>query len=258
MKLRVMTFNIHKGIGGIDRKYRPDRTAELIAHYGPDIALLQEVDENVKRSEFHRQVDILGEALAMRHRGFGPNVKVARGRYGNAILSRWPLTNVINVDLTLKPKKARGALYAKCRVRKGKRSRTVVIFNMHLGLAGFERKIQLKRLIAKFDFHGSTPMILGGDFNDVWGTLGKKILAPVGFVRAGRLLNTFPAYLPTRPLDGIHVRGEVEVVRCFRSRMALAKRASDHLPLIADLWLPRPGRTEAKQRRRQSKPRLHR
>ena len=242
MKLRVLCWNIHKGIGGVDRRYRPERTVELIAHYGPDIALLQEVDENVKRSEFHRQVDILGEALAMRHRGYGPNVKVARGRYGNAILSRWPLTDVKNIDLTIKPKKKRGALYAKCRVRRGKRTRTVVFFNMHLGLAGFERKIQLRRLISRFDFHGTTPIILGGDFNDVWGTLGKKILEPVGFRRAGRLMNTFPAYLPTRPLDGIHVRGDVDVRKCFRSRMKLARAASDHLPLIADLWLPRPGR----------------
>jgi endonuclease/exonuclease/phosphatase family metal-dependent hydrolase len=216
MRLRVMTWNIHKGIGGVDRRYRPERIIELIAHYGPDIVLAQEVDENVKRSAFHRQVDTLGEALAMRHRGYGPNVKVARGRYGNAILSRWPVRDVRNIDLTIKPKKARGALYAKVRVRKGRRSRTVVLFNMHLGLAGFERKIQLRRLIDKFE--------------------------PAGFHQAGGLVNTFPAYLPTRPLDGIHVRGEVKVERCFRSRLKLARSASDHLPLIADLKLPRRSR----------------
>ncbi|MHC4958446.1 MAG: endonuclease/exonuclease/phosphatase family protein [Planctomycetota bacterium] len=242
MKLRVMTWNIHKGIGGVDRRYKPERIIELIAHYGPDIVLAQEVDENVKRSAFHRQVDTLGEALAMRHRGYGPNVNVARGRYGNAILSRWPVKDIRNIDLTLKPKKARGALYAKVRVRQGRRSRTVVLFNMHLGLAGFERKIQLRRLIDMFDFHGNTPMILGGDFNDVWGTLGRKILAPAGFRQAGGLVNTFPAYLPTRPLDGIHVRGEVQVERCFRSRLKLARAASDHLPLIADLNIPKRSR----------------
>jgi len=237
MELRVLTWNVHKCIGGIDRRYRPDRVIAIIDHYSPDLALLQEVDEGVARSSFHRQVDFLGEALGMRHRAYGPNVRVGLGQYGNAILSRWPLRDVHNHDLTLGPKKRRGALYARCRLRRGKRSRTVAIYNLHLGLAGFERKIQLRRLLGDFDHNVRTPIILGGDFNDVWGTLGRKLLAPAGFQRAGQLLHTYPAFLPVRPLDGIHVRGDIRVRHLARSRMRLAREASDHLPLVADLEL---------------------
>jgi len=31
MKLRVLSYNIHKCIGGLDRRYRPERIVETIA-----------------------------------------------------------------------------------------------------------------------------------------------------------------------------------------------------------------------------------
>jgi endonuclease/exonuclease/phosphatase family metal-dependent hydrolase len=105
VKLRVLSWNIHRGIGGVDRRYRPERVIEVIAHYEPDLVLLQEVDDGVPRSRLDRQIDLLGDALGLRHRTYGPNVRLRRGRYGNATLSRWPLGDVRNVDLTIKPKK---------------------------------------------------------------------------------------------------------------------------------------------------------
>lgn len=239
MKLRVLTWNIHKGIGGVDRRYRPERIVEVIAHYRPDVVLLQEVDEDAHRSRFDRQVDLFADAIGLRHRCFGPNVRLRRrGRYGNATLSRWPLSEITNIDLTIPPKKRRGVLYARCRVRRGRRTRTLALFNLHLGLAGFERRVQLKRFMQSHPFrrfHHKTPVVVGGDFNDLWGTLGRRFLEPVGFTRAGSMLNTYPAVLPVRPLDGVYVRGDIENARAFRSRMKLAEEASDHLPLIADL-----------------------
>ena len=103
-----------------------------------------------------------------------------------------------------------------------------------------ERSIQMRRFLSShpFDhFRSDTPLLVGGDFNDLWGTLGRRFLAPAGFRRAGEIVNTYPSFLPARPLDGLHVRGDVEVHRCFRSRMKLAREASDHLPLVADLVL---------------------
>lgn len=237
MRLRVLTWNIHKAIGGVDRRYRPDRVAEVLHHYQPDLVLLQEVDEGVRRSEFHRQVDLFGEACGFPHRKFGPNVRVRQGRYGNATLSRWPIRNSDNVDLTIPPKKRRGALYTRIRIRRDSGSRTIKVFNLHLGLAGYERKRQLRNFLASQPFarlHQRTPVVVGGDFNDVWGSLGEKLLGPAGFLRAGGLIHTYPAFLPVRPLDGLWVRGDIQPERCFRSRLGLAREASDHLPLVAD------------------------
>ena len=62
MQFRLLTYNIHKGIGGVDRRYRPERIVEVVAHYQPDIVCLQEVDEGVKRSQFHQQAELLADA----------------------------------------------------------------------------------------------------------------------------------------------------------------------------------------------------
>jgi endonuclease/exonuclease/phosphatase family metal-dependent hydrolase len=71
----------------------------------------------------------------------------------------------------------------------------------------------------------------------VWGTLGRKLLTPAGFRGLPRPIRTFPAFAPMRALDAIYLRGPVQFIRVFRSRLSLAKHASDHLPLIADLEL---------------------
>jgi endonuclease/exonuclease/phosphatase family metal-dependent hydrolase len=243
VRVRVLTYNIHKCIGGLDRRYDPERIRETIAHYEPDVVMLQEVDQAALRSDGDRQVDLLGDLLGLRHRTYFPNVTVRRGgAYGNAILSRFPLTDTRNIDLTIPPKKRRSVLHARFRMRlpragaKGTNTRTVHVYNMHLGLSGIERKRQLRMFLESHPFVGfdqRTPVIVAGDFNDVWGTLG-KLLEPAGF-SGGRPTPTFPAYAPVRALDSIYVRGDVRLTHVYRSRLEVAKRASDHLPLIADL-----------------------
>lgn len=242
MRLRVITYNVHKCIGGIDRRYVPERISETIAHYDPDIVLLQEVDTSASRSNGDHQHQLLGDLLDMRYRTFFPNVTLRRGgAYGNAILSRYPLTETRNIDVTIPPKKRRSVLHARYRVRLRRRhTRTLHVFNMHLGLSGMERKVQLRRFMDSHPFaglHPETPVLVAGDFNDVYGTLGPKLLAPAGFRSVGHVIPTFPAYAPVRALDGIYVRGQLEIEHVFRSRLGLAKRASDHLPLIADLQI---------------------
>lgn len=244
MRIRILTYNVHKCIGGVDRRYVPERVGEIIAHYGPDLAMLQEVTSGMKRSLQHRQVDLLASHLGMRHRAYVPNVRYPRGgEYGNAVLGRHPIVHLGNIDLTIPLKKRRGALHVSTQLRcpgPGGRRVTIHLFNLHLGLSGFERKMQLRRFLLSQPFAGLTdrsPIVVAGDFNDVWGTLGRKLLVPAGFRGLRRPIRTFPAFAPVRALDSIYLRGPIEFVRVFRSRLALAKHASDHLPLIADLEL---------------------
>lgn len=241
MQLRVLTYNIHKCIGGVDRRYQPERIRDTIAHYAPDLALLQEVDHLVPRSNHDRQVDVLGDLLGYRHRTYFANVRVrGGGEYGNAILSRFPLTHAHNIDVTVGRRKRRSVLHARYRVRLpgARHTRTVHVFNMHLGLSGGERKIQLQRFLDSHPFNGfheQTPVIVAGDLNDVWGTLGPKLLLPAGFRRMPQVLRTFPSYAPMRALDAIYVRGSAHIVKIQRAGVAVARQASDHLPLIADI-----------------------
>ena len=105
MRLRVVTWNIHKGIGGIDRLYRLERVIAALRALSPDLALLQEVSDDFPRSRFHDQAEMLSEALGMRHMAFHPEHRFDMGGYGNAILSRWPLYDVHHIDLTIGRKK---------------------------------------------------------------------------------------------------------------------------------------------------------
>ncbi|TVP98258.1 MAG: endonuclease [Planctomycetaceae bacterium] len=240
MAFRLLTYNIHKGIGGVDRRYDLGRVTETIGHYEPDFVFLQEVDDGVPRSRFERQVDAIADAIGMAHRAFQANVKLTRGHYGNAILSRHPLRHLWDIDLSIPLKKRRRALIAKAHVRIDGHDRSVVLSNLHLGLAGFERALQLRRLLASDPLRHvrrDTPVLIGGDLNDVWGSLGKKFLAPHGFQCATGKSRTFPAFRPVRSLDAIYFRGGVGLESAFVGHTAVAKQASDHLPLVADFTI---------------------
>ena len=243
MHLRLLTYNIHKGIGGLDRRYRPERVSAVLEHYSPDLVLLQEVDDGARRSQRDRQVDLFGQALGMPHRTFFPNVQVrGGGTYGNAMLSRFPIAAARNIDLTYPGRKHRSALYAAVNVPtpQGGRPRTVHTFNLHLGLAGFERTWQLMRFFNDQPFARlaqRAPVVVGGDFNDVWGRLGRSFFEPTGFHVPQRPARTFPAWAPVRALDAVYVRGNVRVLHLFRSHLREARFASDHLPLYAELEL---------------------
>ncbi|HEX2689892.1 MAG TPA: endonuclease/exonuclease/phosphatase family protein [Kofleriaceae bacterium] len=240
MRLRALSYNIHKCIGGIDRRYDPSRIVEVIRALDVDIAMLQEVDGGAARSNRDHQVDLLGEELGLRYRTWFPNVEVrGGGQYGNAILSRYPIIESTNIDLSVRFKKRRSVLHAVLRVRHDDVDRTIHLYNMHLGLARYERRLQLRMFLDSHPFqhlHHDTPVVVGGDLNDVYGGLG-ALLAPAGFRGIERRPPTFPAWGPLRALDAIFVRGKMDFMRLARSDTELARRASDHRPLFADVRL---------------------
>ncbi len=241
LNLRVVSWNVHKCTGGLDRRYDPLRVAKVLAAAEPDIVLLQEVAQNGSRYRFERQVDVLGDLLGLPHRSYFVNVRFGsrRGEYGNAILTRAHIVSTENVDLTLPRRKARSVLHTELRLALPTGgTRTLHAFNLHLGLGEKERREQLRRLLASRPMHAihlRTPTIVAGDFNDVYGTLGRRLLEPEGFRGPGRPLRTFPAWAPVRALDSFYVRGDCEVLAVTRPRTKGARTASDHLPLIAGL-----------------------
>jgi endonuclease/exonuclease/phosphatase family metal-dependent hydrolase len=258
MKLRVLSYNIHKCIGGLDRRYDPGRVAEVIHKLDADIVMLQEVDAGVPRSNHDKQVDRLGDELGLRHRTWFPNVEVrGGGHYGNAILSRFPLIESTNIDLTWRFKKKRSVLHGVVRVRHDDVDRTIHLYNMHLGLAGFERRHQLRTFLDSHPFstlHNDTPVVVGGDLNDVYHGLS-ELLSPAGFRGIERRPRTFPAWGPVRALDAIFVRGAMDFVALARCDSELARIASDHRPLVAEVRLrPHPHQSAHDQKPPQPRP----
>lgn len=243
MRIRLLTYNIHKAIG-VDRKFRPDRIAEVIEHHSPDIALLQEVDEGVPRSNHLNLGAELARWLHYDFRAHGMNVDLKRGRYGNVTLARFPIGRQRNIDLSIGNRKRRGAQHTTIMVPRGKRTVSIEIFNLHLGLSARERHQQVQHLLNTPDIAHlapDQPVIIAGDMNDWRGLLRRQGFTQHGFIcdtnrRPGSRwsIKTFPSYAPAGGLDKIFHRGDVQLIHVHRSRLQVAKVASDHLPVIAD------------------------
>ena len=244
--MRLLTWNIHKGIGGVDRRYSPGRITEVLRHYDADVVLLQEVDDGVPRSGSDRQVDLIGDVLDYPHRAFGSNVRLKAGCYGNATLSRFPIARHSNLCLTFPLKKARGALITVLDAQVGRHRYTLHIVNVNLGLSGMERRWQMRKLFrsaALSALDGSSRVVIGGDTNDWTGALGAAFKHR-GFKCAtgsgAHASRTFPAWAPVGPLDRVFVRGGLHETQHYTARMELARQASDHLPVIVEFaWASR-------------------
>ena len=244
MRLRVLSYNIHRAIG-VDRRFRPERVASIIEYYNPDIAMLQEVDEGAPRS---RELDLareLAKALGFEHFAIGHNVRLRKGRYGNATLSRWPIRRERNIDLTIGFLRRRGCQHTTLELGSGEQARHLEVFNLHLGLSAMERNQQIQilggsRELEQLDL--GVPCMVGGDFNDWRSLLHPAMKQVLGFRCAteldhGRLLRTYPAFGPTGALDRIYYRGGLRLVEAWISRLAVVRVASDHLPVVADFEL---------------------
>jgi endonuclease/exonuclease/phosphatase family metal-dependent hydrolase len=236
--MRLLTYNMHKGIGGRDRRYRLERIVEVIEQENPDLVCLQEVDRNVRRSRFDDQPAELATQLVAEARLFQMNVHLKQGGYGNLILSRWPLAETHQISLRLRQRKPRGAQLAVVESPEGK----LHLVNFHLGLAERERRWQADHLLSHHLFRGAAdlPTVIAGDTNDWRNKLADGAFATHGFLHVTSPVSrfrTFPAYMPVGSLDKVYVRGQIETRRARAVRTALAKQASDHLPIVVDFHL---------------------
>lgn len=247
MLLRVLSYNMHRAIG-VDRLFRPERIAKVINHHQADIVLLQEVDVGVPRS---RNLDLakeMAEAAGYPHYAAGLNVKLFRGKYGNATLSKFPITRSRNINLTVGKHKARGCLHTSIEINNSiDFSQNVEVFNLHLGLSSQERVRQVGLLIHAEEFSSLshlTPCLVGGDLND-WRTRLAPIFTDIlNFECATNHSSgyhnpylTYPSFSPTGGLDKIFYRGPMKLLKRKRCWMGITRLASDHLPVIAEFEL---------------------
>ena len=252
--LRLVTYNIHRAIG-VDRRFRPERIALLLAEHDADIVLLQEVDEGVPRSRELHLARELAEALDYPYLSVGHNVRVrAGGRYGNATISRFPIVEDSNIDLTIGRRKRRGC--QRTRIVLPGEGGPIEVFNMHLGLSARERLRQIDLLAAAPEFatvDPEVPCLAAGDFND-WRSLLRPVFTErLGFSCASdrrttagpRAMKTYPSFSPRGGLDKIYFRGAMELHSIFPCRHQVARVASDHLPLVVEFHLAREGQNGA-------------
>lgn len=240
LPLTMMTWNIHRCIG-LDRRFAPERVIEALQHHKPDVLFLQEVDRGVARSRRLYLDHVLAEALDYPYHTWSQAHVLREGSYGNATLSRFPIVKRRVLDLTMGKRKKRNCLYTRLRLPG---NRPLHAFNWHLGLSAGERNQQVAKVLASDTLSHLPrrhPVLLAGDTNDWRNLLFRSAGLPeTGFdawSEHGRRkpIRTFPSTNPVGALDKFFWRGALEVDSIHASRLQVARAASDHLPLIADL-----------------------
>jgi endonuclease/exonuclease/phosphatase family metal-dependent hydrolase len=238
--MRVITYNVH-GCVGTDGHLAPERIAEVIAQYSPDVVALQELDVRRRRSGHLDQARRLGALLQMESH-FHPAFRVVDEEYGDAILSPLPLKLVKAGTLPTVRRplvdETRGALW----VEVDYHGHRVQVLNTHLGLGREERRVQTAALLGP-EWIGAAlqlgPVVMCGDLNSIprrrVHTMFSGRLRDAQRVVHGRDHKTFATRWPFVCLDYVFVSEGVEVSRTEVPRTAATRLASDHFPLIADL-----------------------
>jgi endonuclease/exonuclease/phosphatase family metal-dependent hydrolase len=233
--VRVVTYNIHTCVG-VDRRYDPGRIAAVLCEIDADIACLQEVDARRGTGRHADQWAYLGEATWCRVI-LGAGIRDQSGRFGNAILTRFPALTARSIDLTVGGWEPRGAIDADLLLG----DRVLRVIATHFGLRAAERRLQANRLMAALG--GSLPphrreaeaVLLMGDLNEWRGRSGaiRAFDRQLGPSAAER---TFPSWLPVLALDRIYADGPAVLRDVGVYRSPLARFASDHLPLVGNLY----------------------
>jgi endonuclease/exonuclease/phosphatase family metal-dependent hydrolase len=230
--LRIATYNVHR-CRGLDGRTRPDRIAAVIGAIGADVVALQEVVGAGPRGGGHAEE--LGAALGM---GWvmAPARQFRGHQFGNAVLSRFPITAHIEHDLSWKTCEPRRLQ----RVDIAADGCTLHVYNVHLGTALLERRHQAARLASIVaDRHVGGSKIVLGDFNEWSRGLATRILNErlhsVDLRTHLKRRRTYPGVFPLLHLDHIYYSGRIEIVSVELARSRLSLVASDHLPLVADI-----------------------
>lgn len=236
--MRVLSWNVHS-LRGTDGRRDPERIARVIDELRPDLVGLQEVGGELPANGPRDAAEVLAQLTGMQ-RAFGPTRLFGGYPYGNAILSRHPIDVTRTYDLSVPGREPRGCLRADVAVDGAR----VHFFSAHLGLRGRERRRQVAQLLSAdilLETALAHPLVLVGDFN----SLSNRSAVPRWLRRqltdcahaAGREAPTFPSAFPLIRLDRAFVDSAFRVLGCEVVRSALARRASDHLPLVVDLEL---------------------
>jgi endonuclease/exonuclease/phosphatase family metal-dependent hydrolase len=228
--LRVATYNVHACVG-TDRRHDPDRVASVVGELDADVVALQEFTYPASVAiESREPVELV--TLDSYQCALGPTREIKTRCFGNALLTRHPIVDVHRIDLSMDRREPRGALAATVDVG----GTHVHLLATHLGLRVTERRFQVRQLLSYLDSVRHSVVVVLGDFND-W--LPGRSAVHVLDRRMGpsKSLRSFPSSRPILPLDRIWIQPAIALRRMFVHTSALARRASDHLPVVADIAL---------------------
>ena len=160
----------------MDRRVRPERIVEVLREIDADVVALQEVWSREGESRETNQARFIADELEM-DLYLGETRKHKGGSYGNALLTRFPVHESRNYDVSVRGREQRGCLRADIEVAP---ARVIHVFNVHLGTAFLERRYQARKLIDSAILNNEEltgPRIMLGDFNEWTRGLTTRLLA---------------------------------------------------------------------------------
>lgn len=235
-RIRVLSYNIHHG-EGTDGKLDLDRLAAVIRSARPDLVALQEVDRGVRRSERLDEPSELARLTGLTAI-FERNIPYQGGDYGNAVLSRLPVTGHRNHPLPSHYKgERRGALVVELTAPDADKT-PIRLIATHLDYRpdDAERLESVQTIAAIVAEAPERPTLLAGDLNSL-----PESRTQAEFARTWRRANpeplpTFPARRPTRQIDYVLYRPTVRW-KVVEVRILDEPVASDHRPILVVLEL---------------------
>lgn len=235
MTLRVLSYNIHHG-EGIDGKLDLERIAKIISSVKPDLVALQEVDQKTSRTNEVDQPAELAKLTKMKV-VFGPNIEFGGGKYGNAVLSRFPVKQSKNHALpNFADGEQRGVLEVALTLPDS--DQTLKLFATHFDHRRDDREriASARKVNELIQGNPSQSAILAGDLNDTIGSEALKILDRQWTRPNPEEMPTIPVTKPARQIDFILTR-PANRWKVVEAKVLDEAVASDHRAILAVLQL---------------------
>jgi len=232
-KIRVMTYNIHVGVG-MDKKLDLPRIAGVINSQHPDLVGLQEVDRGVERTQKVDEIAEIAKLTKMDY-AFAFNLRYQGGQYGVAILSRYTI-RATDHRLYRNTREAERRGFIRAEIRIG--GRPINFVTTHLDYQYEDGRVfeaqQLLRALADV----KDPLIVVGDFNEVPTGEAYQLMRQAfddawSSTRPDDRGFSYPAEKPAKRIDYIFTR-QLDRIRPRRA-WNVDTPASDHIPVVADL-----------------------
>ena len=228
LHILAVSYNVHQCVG-TDRRRDPGRIARVLKELDADFVGLQEVHSETGGTQTSAQMNYLAQATR-REAVAGPTIVKGKSEYGNVLLTRHRVVAIRRFDLSVPGREARGGIDADIEIN-GRSLRVIV---SHLGLAAFERRLQVQRLAEVVASPPRAPTILLMDHNE-WRPVGSPLWRLDRELGKSPAPRTFPAAVPLFSLDRAWVRPARALVEAASHKTQLTKVASDHLPLKVNI-----------------------
>ncbi len=222
--LRFASYNIRKA-KGLDQRRDPHRILAVINGLGADVVALQEADLRLGARPTALPRRLIEQETDFEVVDVAAN-EVSLGWHGNAILVRKGMRVKGSQRIDLPGLEPRGAVRLELDLPS-----PVTVVGAHLGLVRRHRVKQLETLMSELE--GARDALVLGDFNEWSKSRGLEPLErDFDVLSPGR---SFHSARPIAALDKIAHRGGLSVLDAGVEEGKQARRASDHLPIWADV-----------------------